>query len=109
MAIKANIVIDQGSDFQFTFDLTDDNDQAIDLTNYTGIAEMRKHYTSSNGYSFVVSLNGPEGEISLSMNNVTTNAISAGRYVYDCELTDIDGVVSRIVEGIVTVTPRVRK
>jgi len=32
----------------------------------------------------------------------------AGRYVYDVEL-DNNGVISRIVEGIVTVTPQVTK
>lgn len=109
MAIKANLIIDQGTDFSVGFDLTDDNDQILDLTGYTGRAEMRKHYTSSNGYVFSVSISGNTGELNLTMNAVTTNSISAGRYVYDCELEDVDGLISRVVEGIVTVTPRVKK
>ena len=41
------------------------------------------------------------------MNNATTSTMTAGRYVYDLELTDADGLISRIVEGTVTVTPQV--
>jgi hypothetical protein len=40
--------------------------------------------------------------------NVTNN-IAAGRYVYDCELNDGNGTISRLVEGIVTVTPGVTR
>jgi hypothetical protein len=32
-----------------------------------------------------------------------------GRYVYDVELTDTSNSISRIVEGIVTVTPQVTR
>lgn len=109
MAVKINIVIDQGATFERTFDMVDDNNQIIDLTGYTGVGEMRKHYTSNTGYSFTVSLNANNGTVTLSMNNVTTNAISSGRYVYDCEVTDSSNVVSRAFEGIATVTPRVKK
>lgn len=108
MAIKTNIVLDQGSDFLFTFDMIDDNDQTIDLSDYTGKATMRKFYTSTKGHDFKVDVN-PEGEVTLSMNSHSTSCIDSGRYVYDCELTNSEGVVSRIIEGIVTVTPRVRK
>lgn len=107
--MKANIVIDQGADFERSFDVIDDNDQIVDLTDYTGVAEMRKHFSSSNGFSFAVDITAGTGEVTLTMNAVTTNSISSGRYMYDCELTDGDGIVSRLVEGIVTVTPRVRK
>lgn len=109
MATKTNINLDQGTDFEFIFDMIDDNDQLIDVTGYTGVAEMRKYFTSANGYEFTVSVNANTSEITLSMNNAVTSTISSGRYVYDCELTDADGKVSRIIEGIVTVNPRVLK
>jgi hypothetical protein len=41
------------------------------------------------------------------MSSNTTNSITEGRYVYDCELTTSGGVKSRIVEGIVTINPGV--
>lgn len=109
MGLKANIVIDQGTDFETTIDVIDDNGNIVDLSGYTGAAQMRKHYTSSTATNFTVSITAGAGLVTLSMNAATTNAIAAGRYVYDCELTDGSGVVSRIVEGIVTITPGVTR
>ena len=109
MAIKANIVIDQGTSFATTIDVTDVDGNVIDLTDFTGAAQMRKHYTSSTYYAFAVAISAETGEVTLSMNANTTNNIAPGRYMYDCELTDTAGTVSRIVEGIVTVTPGVTR
>ena len=110
MAVKANIVIDQGADFETTINVTDSDDIPIDLTNYTGTAQMRKYYTSTAQTQFNVTVGGANGTVLLSMNNATTANITAGRYVYDCELRDTSSnVISRIVEGIVTVTPQVTK
>jgi hypothetical protein len=109
MALKANIVIDQGTTFQTSINVTDDNDDVVDLTGYTAVAQMRKHYTSSNATSFTASISPSIGIVTLSMNASTTNTITAGRYVYDCELTDANGAVTRLVQGIVTVTPGVTR
>lgn len=110
MAIKANLLIDQGADYLTTFDVTDDNGDILDLTAYTGTAQMRKHYTSTTYYSFTVGINVADGVVSLSMSANTTDNIPAGRYVYDCELLDTSNSKrSRLVEGIVTVTPQVTR
>jgi hypothetical protein len=109
MAIKGNIVIDQGTTFQTSINVTDENELPIDLTNYTAAAQMRKHYTSSTSYAFAVSISPSLGIVTLSMTANTTNSISPGRYMYDCELTDVNGAVSRLIEGIVTVTPGVTR
>lgn len=109
MAIKANIVIDQGTTFQTSINVTDVNDNAVNLTGYTAVAQMRKHYTSPTSYAFTTAISPIGGVVTLSMTANTTNNIVAGRYVYDCELTDSSGSVSRLVEGIVTVTPGVTR
>lgn len=109
MAIKANILVDQGTTFSTTITVTDDEGTPLTLTNYTGAAQMRKHYTSSNATSFSVSVNNSTGEITLALTANQTSNLVAGRYVYDVELTDANSAVSRIVEGIVTVTPQVTK
>jgi hypothetical protein len=109
MALKANIVIDQGTSFATTIDVTDEEGNLIDLTGFTGAAQMRKHYTSVTSTSFTVSINASLGAVSLIMTANVTNSIAPGRYVYDCELTDTTGTVSRLVEGIVTVTPGVTR
>lgn len=109
MAIKANLLIDQGSDFSTEIDVLDDNGDPVVLTGFTGAAQMRKHYTSSTSTAFNVSINASEGTVTLSMNAATSSTVTPGRYVYDCELTSSSNVVSRLVEGIVTVTPQVTR
>ena len=110
MAIKANLSIDQGADFITTLNVTNDDGDPMNLTGYTGEAQMRKHYTSLTYYSFDVTIpTPPNGEVSLSLTANATNSIPAGRYVYDCELTSGAGKKSRLVEGIVTINPQVTR
>jgi hypothetical protein len=109
MALKANITIDQGTSFSTTIDVTDEDGNIVDLTGFTGAAQMRKHYTSTAQTAFTVSITANTGAVSLSLSANVTNTIAAGRYVYDCELTDNIGTVSRLIEGIVTVTPGVTR
>ena len=109
MATKANLIIDQGSSFSTTIDIADENDLPIDLTGYTGAGQIRKTFTSLTAVSFAVVIAGPAGAITLSLTSTQTSAITAGRYVFDVELTSSAGTVSRIVEGIATVTPQVTR
>jgi hypothetical protein len=109
MATKANITIDQGTTFSTSISLTDENGDPIDLTGFTGRSQLRKHYTSSNSQSFTVSLNSSEGTVGLTLTANQTSNLVPGRYVYDVEVVSAANVVSRIVEGIVTVTPEVTR
>jgi hypothetical protein len=109
MATKANITIDQGTTFSTTISLTNDNGEPIDLSGYSGQSQMRKHYTSSNSVSFSVALGSESGTITLSLTSGQTANLTPGRYVYDVEITSSSNVVSRIVEGIATITPEVTR
>lgn len=108
MAQKLNLIVDQGSTFSTSFTVNDDAGTPIDFTGYTGHAQMRKHYTSTNAISFQVSANST-GSVSLSLSSNVTNSLEAGRYVYDVELIAPANTTSRVVEGIVTVTPQVTR
>lgn len=107
MAAKVNLVIDQGTTFTSQFSVYTETDEAVDFTLYTGAAQMRKSFTSSTSYPFDVAVSNT-GLVTLSMSAANTALITAGRYLYDVEVTS-DGVVSRIAEGIVTVTPQVTR
>lgn len=109
MATKANLIIDQGSTYSTTINITDDDDAPIDLTGYTGAAQIRKHFTSTANTPFTVAVGALEGAVVLSLTANQTSSLVAGRYVYDVELTSASGVISRVVEGIVTVTPQVTR
>lgn len=109
MAIKANLFIDQGATYATKLNITDTSGSPVDLTGYTAAAQIRKHYTSSNSVSFSTSLSAALGAVTLQLSANTTANMAAGRYVYDVELTDSYGRISRIVEGIVTVSPNVTR
>jgi hypothetical protein len=109
MGTKVNLVVDQGATFETVLTLTQDNGDLIDLTGYSGTAQLRKHYTSSNSTSFTVTLGGANGTVTLGMSANTTANVVAGRYVYDVELVDSGNVATRLIEGIVTVTPQVTR
>jgi hypothetical protein len=108
MAIVSNLTIDQGSTFSASIDITDVEDNILVLTGYTVAAQIRKTYDSTTAVSFTGSVsNATQGEITISLTPAQTNALVAGRYVYDAEITSAGGTVTRVIEGQVEVTPGV--
>ena len=109
MATKSNLVIDQGSTFSTDLTMNDDAGSPIDLGGYTANSQIRRWYTSSNASAtFTTSININTAVITLSLTANQTGALTAGRYVYDVELSD-GAIISRIVEGVVTITPQVTR
>lgn len=108
MATKANIKIDQGTDFITGIDITGE-EFAVNLEGYTGASHIRKYYTSESFVPFDVTINTLTNVIYLGLDADTSNEMEPGRYVYDVELTDASGVISRILEGLVTITPGVTR
>ena len=108
MATVQNIVIDQGTTFEFSITLANDDGTAKDLTNYTVAAQLRKSYYTNTYTAFTTSKVDLQGEIKITLTATQTSALSAGRYVYDIEI-DGNSETLRILEGIVTVTPEVTK
>lgn len=110
MATKANLTMDQGATFSSTVTLTDTDENAIDLTGYTGAAQMRKSYTSSTYTAFNVTVGGANGTITLALSANSTANVAPGRYLYDVELTETtSNTISRVFEGIVTVNPNITR
>jgi hypothetical protein len=109
MATKANLVIDQGSTFSTDLSLQDDYGDPMNLSGYTANSQIRKWYTSSNASAtFSTSINTSSGTITLDLSATQTSNLTSGRYVYDVEINN-GSTVSRIVEGIITVTPQVTR
>ena len=110
MAIISNIVIDQGSTFIADIDVTDNDGNILNLTGYTVAGQMRKSYASTTATDFTASvLNEGNGVIRISLTAAQSNNLKAGRYVYDVEITDASGAVTRVLEGQVEVTPGVTR
>ena len=109
MAAIANLLIDQGASFSSTITVFNDDDSLFDLTGHTGASQIRKSYSSSSASAtFTVSFatDRTSGEITISLTPTQTAALEEGRFVYDVELTKTDdSTVTRVIQGIVTVSP----
>lgn len=108
VAQKVQLTIDQGTTFTKDFTFLDTNSEPTDFSTHTANSQMRKTFTSTTAHTFTVGLFS-NGQITLSMSANTTSSIVAGRFVYDLEVQTTDGIRSRLVEGIATVTPQVTK
>lgn len=112
MAMISNLTIDQGASFKAEIDVKDSDGDALNLTGYTGAGQMRKTYSSSSKTDFTVEFKNPRssGTLSILLSAAQTNAIKAGRYVYDVEVTKTsDSEVTRVIEGQIDVTPGVTR
>ena len=112
MANKTNLVIDQGTTFDAYIDLTDENGDPINVSPYTANAQIRRWYTSSNAAAVLTTnttIEPLKGVIKLSLTAEQTANLDFGRYVYDVSIVNNANTVTRVVEGIVTVTPRVTR
>lgn len=110
MAIVSNLTVDQGTTFSVNVDVSDESGNAQNLTGYSVAGQIRKSYDSSGYTAFTAAItNAAQGTINISLAPTVTNGLTAGRYVYDVEVTSGGGVVTRVLEGQVEVTPGVTR
>lgn len=109
MAVYANLTVDQGSDFTADINVVDKSG-AVDISAYTYRGQIRKTYTSSSAVDFYASSNNPtNGQLIISLTAAQSGNMKPGRYVYDVEIVDGIGNVTRVIEGQLEVTPRVTR
>jgi len=108
----ANIIINAGSDFSQSFNLTNASNSALDLTNYSVSAQLRKHAGSNTKTDFSTSIPAPatEGTVTITLTSVQTTNLKPGRYLYDVVIQETDpGTKTRVVEGSALVREGVTK
>lgn len=101
-----NLVINSGADFSQSFTLEGtSNNSAIDLTGFGVNAEIRKWSGSSTSVSFGCTITNPPtlGKIYLTLSSTDTLSLKPGRYVYDILISDLYGIKTRVIEGMVLV------
>jgi len=108
VAAFTELLIEQGASFSTTVNVEDTAGSAVNLSSYTAASQMRKSYYSST-YSTISSIvtGIANGEITLSMTSANTANLAAGRYVFDLVITAPDTTKTRVVEGIIVVSPGV--
>lgn len=112
MSQFAELYIDQGTDFSTTINMNDDNTNLPQvLTGYQVNCQLRRSVLSANStpLSAMVSDAG-NGEITISMTAANTANLRVGSYFYDITLYDTsNNTKSRLMEGVVYVTPAITK
>jgi hypothetical protein len=111
MAATANYNIDQGTTFSSTVTVKDNSGDPLDLTGYTATAKMALGYSSTRtrtDLTIVFDSDRTSGNVTMSLTATQTAALEApARYVYDLDITDSSGTVTRIIEGLITTRPNV--
>jgi len=106
------LYMDQGSTFRVTVNLADEStNNTINLASYGFASQMRRSSYSAFPTANIICqvANTDWTTLILTLPAANTSNIKAGRYVYDVEMTDPDGIVTRILEGTIEVTPEVTK
>jgi len=96
----SNITIEQGYDFDTSFQLEDTRTNSpLILTGAATTCMMRKSFASSTSVSFASTITDDvNGIISISLTSDQTETLKPGRYVYDVKLTS-NGKEFKAVEG----------
>ena len=101
-----NFILEQGATFNRQLTVKDDG-SAMNLTGYSVASKMRSTHDSSTvvGTFTCTISNASGGIITVSMPSSTTAAIEEAIYVYDLEITSGAGIVTRLLQGQITVNP----
>lgn len=108
-AYSINLLVEKNSNFSTTITITDeDNGLPLNLTGFTAEAKIKRSFSSTTSQSFTVEfVDRVAGVIGLSLSSSQTALLTSRRYVYDLVITSPAGVKTRVVEGIVEVSPGV--
>ena len=105
----SNLVIYTGTDFDQTFALEDDqSNSALDLTGYSGCAQLKRYESSSKAADFVVTFPS-SGKVTISIGSTQNSSIKPGKYFYDLLLNSPTGTTTRVIEGTALVKKSVTR
>jgi hypothetical protein len=112
MAATVNLRIDQGTSFSTDITVFNHTGETFDLTGFTASAKMAQGYASTRTrtiFTTTIDNDPTSGIITLKLSTTQTSALEAPkRYVFDVEIQKTsDNTVTRVIEGIITVSPSV--
>lgn len=109
MASQYNLTMDQGSDWFLSLQYKDGSGNPIDLTGYTAAMQLRQYYESTTAALTLTTTAGITitpltGSIDIHATATQTAAVPGGKYVYDLEIKSAGNIVTRLIQGIMTVS-----
>lgn len=114
--MTSNFEVNQGTDFSLLITLRRLDSTLVDLTGYSFRGQAKKSYADLKpafSFSFTLLDQLVElGKVSLDLHPDDTSSIlirAPEAYIYDIEMIDATGRVTRILEGTITLRPEVTK
>jgi len=110
MAVQKNFEVDQNTTFTFTVEYQDNSGNPIDLTGASAKMQVRD---SKGGQKLAftlttplggISLDGPNGKLTIKMTPTQTNKLFYPKSEYDIMLTDSNLNKTKLVEGFITLS-----
>jgi hypothetical protein len=110
-AAYTELYLEQGTTFTTNITLDDVYGDAYNLSTLVAKSQIKKSYYSANVTAeFTTSIpNANTGVIVMTLDAETTANIAAGRYVYDVSIKDTANTVTRVLEGVMIVSPQVTR
>ena len=111
MARRVVLNIDQGTDTQIAVSVRDSTGQAVDMA--SARMQLRPTIESEIISDELTTENGritiEAGSLALVFPNAVTTAMNAGTYAYDLEIVSSQDMVTRVMEGTITIRPEVTR
>lgn len=114
-AAQYDFEIEQGATLLKPIVWRDSAGVAVNLTGYTAKMQVRKSASSDEVLLEMSTVNGKiqltpaTGAVTLVFSAATTAAFDWRRGKYDLELTSADGIVTRLIEGEITVSREITR
>jgi hypothetical protein len=113
MAEYVELYIDQGSDFNTTITINDDNTNLPEnVSGYVITSSLRRSLLSTNASSNLLCsiVNAANGELSIAMDAANTSNLRPGNYMFDVRIYNPTAAeYSRLIEGVIFVVPGITK
>jgi hypothetical protein len=101
------LYIEAGATFTRQFEYLNDDGTPFDLTGYSALLQIREAPEAALALEQVPAIDLATGTFSIEFSAEQTATLTLPAYVYAMELYAPDGVVTRLVQGKVTVSPEV--
>jgi hypothetical protein len=108
MAGQKNFEVDQNATFSFIVEYKDENDNAIDLSGASAKMQVRdtkggsKLAVTLTSPSGGITLDGPNGKLTVKMTPTQTSKIFYPKSSYDVMVVDSNGNKIKLLEGFMT-------
>ena len=115
MAENYSFTIDQGADWYLNIDYKNPDGTPINLTGYTAAMQFRLNISSTTAAISLTSssgivITGATGNLAIHATAAQTGALDdSTRYNYDLEITSPSGIITRLIQGIASVSSQVTR